>query len=152
VVNGSKGIAIYDEKDNKYRAVIAEQVVLFATALTSSALNGSSGSINTSSFLGIGTSIFNKNPPTIPTTVDNPYNHRCATNKKVLLMRKKVGTSIGWDIVDVEKVIIPLLSSLRISNNNDFLQGASYLCAVEKSDSEPTWNDLIPLSTCSTTP
>jgi hypothetical protein len=152
VVNGSKGIAIYDEKDNKYRAVIAEQVVLFATALTDSALNGPSGSINTSSFLGIGTSVFNKNPPTIPTTVDNPYNHRCATNKKVLLMRKKVGTSIGWDIVDAEKQEMQVLTSLRVSTGSGFLQGNVRYCAIEASDLSDTWVNLIPVDTCSTTP
>jgi hypothetical protein len=145
IINGSKGIAIYDEKNDKYRMVIAEQIVLFATALTDSALDGFTGTIIESSFLPINIALFNKTPPTIPTTVNNPFNHKCASNKTVLLMRR----SGVWTVIDVEKQTLGVITSLSIPTNKDFLQGNVVQCAVETANLSGTLTNLLPLSTCS---
>jgi hypothetical protein len=145
VVNGSKGIAIYDEKDNKYRAVIAEQVVLFATATTASALNGFSVSI--ANFTPIEISLFNKSPGVLPSTATNPFNHKCPSGSLVFLIRN--GSSNQWFIVDVQKQTLGVLTSLVISNNKDFLQGSVVQCAVELTSTTGVLTNLVPLATCS---
>jgi hypothetical protein len=135
VVNGSRGIAIYDEKENKYKAVVVEQVVIFAKVTLTGYLPSSYGSFiiadSPSYFTSIPFSLFNKEPPSFPIYALNPFNHKGGSSKQALLLRSEYNGGLAWIVVDVTKDLVEVITDIEILQNEHKIRLHKTQLAVE---------------------
>jgi hypothetical protein len=148
VLNGSKGLAIWNDKANRYDCLIAQQRALTATATISmsSGMEGpSSPVVDIQTFVVTSPSPFNVVPDPLPTTCRNPYSHRGMDGDTVeLLWHQTLGQYV---VIDVSKHDQDVLMDIRINAGNTQIEVKKATCALEYA-SNPAFANKIPLQAC----
>jgi len=139
VPSGAKGTAVYDNHNGYYRIVSCQRVVRIAKML----LNGACCATSTATvdgFVGRPQGDDVLDPPTVPTTVNNPRAHAGIDNDEVLVVRiNNTVNSLTWEIFDIDLHAVDVITTVEISGGNlQFKTKTTYVEQCSTAESSPT--------------
>ena len=142
-LDGAKGKAVYNDRQDRYEVVIVQQRVLRGTAVLTATMCGSAATFNT--FVGTTFSIFNQAPNPLPTTAANPRAHGGISGDVVALEWNHATSE--WQVYDVQKHTITVVdaSTIRVKSGGLYLEGETVAIYIERC-AAAGYNNLIALT------
>jgi hypothetical protein len=146
ILNGARGLAVYDDQADMYEILVVDQMVQFATAQIVNNIDEDSGvDVPISQFTPHGMAFFNMPPNPVPANANNRFKHLGPSGSEVLLVWLK-GLS-AWVIVDIVKRFKDVPFNIRIKSDKTFIEWEQVKCALEFGK-VPQWTDKIALKKC----